>query len=101
MNRNEIRTDGFSNPKSEALYRNRWKGEPELQRQYELGAQCGWCSFFAPLNSDYGLCCHKKSRHHLETVFEHFTCPVLVKENWDSHSFLEDPKKNWGTVGVH
>jgi hypothetical protein len=86
-NRNTIVTDGFSNSQSLRLYQSRWPEEPSVANQYEQGEQCGGCAFFAPLNEDWGLCCHQESRHHLETVFEHFTCPNLVPEGWGSHSF--------------
>jgi hypothetical protein len=88
-NRNVIVTDGFSNPASERLYRASWPDEPATRELYEDGQQCGGCSFFAALNTDWGVCAHPKSRHHLETVFEHFTCPVIVQEGWGPHSFCE------------
>ena len=91
MNVNKIVTDRFSNPDSEQMYKDQWPNEPETYRlYYDEGAQCGGCSFFAEFNLDYGLCCNAKSRHHLETVFEHFTCPVIVRECWGPHSFTED-----------
>ena len=90
MNTNTISTDVWSNPESERLYSSHWPEDPELYQQYENGRQCGGCSFFAEFNEDWGLCCHKKSRHHLETVFEHFTCPSYVHEGWGPHSFTED-----------
>lgn len=88
-NENRIITDGFSNPQSLRLYQEGWPDEPALANQYEYGQQCGGCSFFAVFNSDWGLCCHPKSRHHLETVFEHFTCASHVAEGWGPHSFSE------------
>jgi hypothetical protein len=88
VDRNTIITTDFSNPVTDEMYRNSWPGEPELkERAQERGEQCGACSFFAPFNADYGLCCHPESRHHLETVFEHFTCPVYEQEGWGPHSF--------------
>lgn len=90
MNENQILTDGWSNSDSERLYKDGWPEEGFLARQYEDGFQCGGCSFFAPFNSDWGLCCHSKSRHHLETIFEHFTCPTFTREGWGPHSFTED-----------
>lgn len=90
MNINTIATDRFSNPESCDLYFAQWPDEPACESQYENGDQCGGCSFFAPFNSDYGLCAHPKSRHHLETVFEHFTCPAYVQEGWGPHSFSAD-----------
>jgi hypothetical protein len=87
MNRNIVNTEGFSNPESEARYRANWPGEPEVFAQYEDGQQCGGCAFFAPFNADYGLCCNPESRHVLETVFEHFTCPAMVNQGWGAHSF--------------
>lgn len=52
MNTNHIDEDHFSNSVAEALYRDDWKGEPRVKRLYEDGAQCGGCSYSAPLNSD-------------------------------------------------
>ena len=92
MNLNTIRQDGFSNPDSEQLYKNGWPDEPHLAEQCEDGGQCGACSFYAPFNDDWGLCCNSKSQHHLETVFEHFTCPALARESWGSHSFTSDER---------
>ena len=90
MNKNKIVTNEFSNPDSENLYKSGFETEPELREKYLSGSgQCGGCSFYAKFNTDWGLCCHSKSRHHLETVFEHFTCPVHVSESWQYHSFLD------------
>jgi hypothetical protein len=91
MNRNQIKSGGFSNPDSEALYDNKWPADYCSRNKYETGLQCGGCSFYAPINSDWGLCCHPKSRHRFETVFEHFTCPDHVNEGWEQHSFSENP----------
>lgn len=87
MNQNQIIIEHWSNEASERLYRSHWPEEPALRCQCEEGLQCGGCSFFAPFNCDYGLCCHAASRHHLETVFEHFTCATFVNEGWEAHSF--------------
>ncbi len=38
---------------------------------------------------DYGLCCHVEARHHLETVFEHFTRRAFVNDGWDAHTFRD------------
>ena len=93
MNANRIMTDRFSNPQSEQMYREHWPEEPTLYTDhYAQGKQCGGCAFFAPFNADWGLCCHADSRHHLETVFEHFTCPHYVDEGWESHSFVDFDK---------
>jgi hypothetical protein len=91
MDYNRISTDGFSNPASRRLCEKDWPGEPKLKEQYFQGLQCGGCSYFAPLNSDWGICCAPKSRHRLETVIEHFTCPTFQKEGWDAHSFRDRP----------
>jgi len=89
MNMNTVITTGFSNPESEAIYRSSWGSEGALYEQYRNGMQCGGCSFFAPFNEDYGLCCNRKACHHTETVFEHFTCESFVREGWGPHSFSE------------
>ena len=89
MNENKVVTNRFSNSESERLYRDRWPEEPQCREKYEDGQQCGGCSFYAKFNADYGLCCHRKSRHFTETVFEHFTCPAYVHEGWGPHSFSE------------
>ncbi|MFH1021762.1 MAG: hypothetical protein V1809_00060 [Planctomycetota bacterium] len=92
LNLNRIITDGFSNPGSMWRYRKEWPDEPEVRKQYREGFQCGGCAFFAPLNEDWGICCNPKSRHRLETVFEHFSCPRICNEGWDAHSFYESDK---------
>ena len=86
-NQNAIITDTWSDPDSEALYRNEWPDEPAIRAQKLEGDQCGGCSYFAPFNLDFGLCCHPASRHFRETVFEHFTCPAFLAEGWGAHSF--------------
>ena len=90
MNENRIVTDRWSNPHAERVYAEGWPAEPELKRRAEAGDQCGGCSFFATFTEDFGLCCHAKSRHHLETVFEHFTCAAYEREGWGPHSFTSD-----------
>lgn len=90
MNTNIIKTDGFSSEESAALFASRFATDPVARQIHEAGGQCGGCSFFAPLNADYGLCCHPVSRHRTETVFEHFTCPSFVDEGWNVHSFSRD-----------
>jgi hypothetical protein len=89
-NENRIILSGFSNPAFERLYSGQWADDPKLWQQNQLGEQCGGCSFFAKLNLDLGICCHTRSRHFTETVFEHFTCPAYVHEGWGPHSFTED-----------
>src|SRR6476661_4382550 len=88
-NRNVIVTNEFSNPASQQMYKAGWPDEPATKALYKDGSQCGGCSFYAKFNSDWGLCAHAASRHHLETVFEHFTCPNHVNEGWGPHSFTE------------
>lgn len=88
-NLNRIVTNTWSNPDSRKLHELRWPAETACRQQYSRGEQCGGCSFFAPLNVDWGICAHRASRHYLETVFEHFTCPNFVQEGWGSHSFTE------------
>jgi hypothetical protein len=90
MNKNQIVTNAFSNPESEKLFNTLWAEEPEIAENFHFnGRQCGGCSFYGKFNVDWGLCCHPKSRHHLETVNEHFTCPHQVNEGWMSHSFID------------
>ncbi len=89
MNANILYTDGFSNPVSHRLYKAGWPSEPTIREMYEAGKQCGGCSFFAKFNADWGLCCHPRSRHLTETVFEHFCCATFVNEGWGPHSFTE------------
>ncbi len=93
MNANRIITDNWSNESSRQLYAAKWPDEPALRVACENGErQCGGCSFFAAFNADWGLCAHAQSRHHLETVFEHFACPSFVDEGWGPHSFTADPE---------
>lgn len=91
MNQNHIITETWSNPASESLYVDDWPEEVDLAERRLEGDQCGGCSFFAPFNEDFGLCCHPGSRHYLETVFEHFICPCYRGEGWGPHSFSTDP----------
>lgn len=90
MNENKIIVSQFSNEESHQRYKAGWPGEPDCQSLYENGSQCGGCSFFAAFDTDWGLCCHEKSRHFTETVFEHFTCGKFVNECWGPHSFTEN-----------
>lgn len=89
MNKNQIVTHDFSNPDSRQKYESSWADEPKMRDIYENCWQCGGCAFYAPFNSDWGLCCHDKSRHHMETVFEHFSCPSIVNQGWEEHSFID------------
>jgi len=89
-NRNVVATTAFSSAASEAMYKANWPDDPVACGLYGEGIQCGGCSFFAKFNSDWGLCANARSRHHLETVFEHFTCPAHVNECWGPHSFTEN-----------
>jgi hypothetical protein len=94
MNKNIIISDQWSNIEAKHLYESGWIDEPALNRQYENGEQCGGCSFYAPFNADYGLCCNNESRHWLETLFEHFTCPSFINEGWGPHSFTKDKESH-------
>ena len=97
MNFNNICTDGFSNPESRKLLENDWPNDPKAKTLYQEGLQCGGCSFYANLNSDWGLCLNTNSSHFKETIFEHFTCTDHVEEGWDRpHSFTQD--KTWHCV---
>lgn len=90
MNPNKLVINEFSNEKSAQQYAENWPDHPESLQLYENGFQCGGCAFFAPWNADWGLCCHQKSVHFSETVFEHFTCSSYVNEGWGPHSFTEN-----------
>jgi hypothetical protein len=87
MNQNSIITEGFSNPESETEYVSKFPSDPKARDLCEEGYQCGGCSYYAEFNADYGLCCNSDSKHHLETVFEHFTCSQIDIESWDYHTF--------------
>jgi len=89
MNANVLITKGFSNPLAEKAYRLRWPNDPSVAKAVAAGHQCGGCSFFAPFNEDWGLCCYGRSKHFSETVFEHFGCAQIQEEGWDAHSFTE------------
>ena len=92
QNRNIIIENGFSNPETSHLYDKIAAGKHSLSQRYSSGIQCGGCSFFAPLNSDYGICCLKKSQHYLETIFEHFVCEAQIEESWEYHTFTDNLK---------
>ncbi len=87
MNLNTIKTDGFSSLEAQALFHSGFAADADARRVHEQGGQCGGRSFYAPFNDDFGLCCHRASRHVTETVFEHFTCSSFVDEGWGVHSF--------------
>ena len=99
-NRNSLVVQGFSNSESEKRCRLGWPGEPAIKALYDDGRQCGGCSFYAPFDSDWGLCCHRTVRHFTETVFEHFACAGQVDEGWDAHSFSEVSSQRSDTPGV-
>jgi len=90
MNTNLVVTDNWSNPESEDLYNERWPDESSMLVKQEKGEECRTCSFWARLDPEWGLCANPKSRHRLETVFEHFTCPSYVEEGLGPHSFTEN-----------
>jgi len=92
MNTNLLVTDNWSNMESEDRYLGNWPDEPDVLAMREQGEECRSCSFWAKLNDEWGLCCNAQSRHHLETVFEHFTCPSHIDEGLGPHSFTSDKK---------
>jgi hypothetical protein len=59
MNKNKIITDDFSSEESKHLYETEYAENEASRIAYKQGYQCGDCSFFAPFNKDYGLCCFK------------------------------------------
>ncbi len=85
MNRNVIRTEGYSNSDTKTLYE---------KCSIDCQLQCGGCSYYAIFNADWGLCCNPESRFHLETVFEHFGCKKNVPEGRGAHSFQDKPQHN-------
>jgi hypothetical protein len=91
---NRVYTTGFLNSTSYQLYATLWKSEPDVYTAYHMGKQCGACSFYGKFNTDWGLCCYAESRHYLETVFEHFSCPSISVENWGCHSFTPDRSRH-------
>ena len=99
-NRNRLVLLGFSNSATEKLYRLNWPGEADVRALHADGRQCGGCSFFAPFDSDWGLCCQRRSRHFTETVFEHFACRETVQEGWGGHSFAEAASRRTDVPGV-
>jgi hypothetical protein len=99
-NKNQIITDHWSNPASEALYKSQYVTAPLYREEIEKTHECLGCSFFAAFNADWGLCTFEKSPHHLETVFEHFTCPAFVFEGWGPHSFTEDTRFHCRCEGI-
>ncbi len=101
MNANQILTDTWSNPESSERYKQHWPARTRAIYTIREREPMWRCSFFAEFNADWGLCCHPKSRHHLETVFEHFTCPAFVKEGWGPHSFSEDEEFHCRCGGSH
>jgi hypothetical protein len=88
-NQNTVATKGYSSKLSEQMHKTHWPDDPFSRELYDAGIQCGGCSFFGKLNFDWGLCANARSRHYLETVSEHFTCPSHVNEGWGRHSFTE------------
>ena len=100
-NRNIVVLKAFSSVASEQMYKTGWPDDPVAREFYADGIQCGGCSFYAKFDSDWGLCANPRSRHHLETVFEHFTCPAFVQEGWGPHSFTTDPEFHCRCHGEH
>jgi hypothetical protein len=90
MNANLVVVDNWSNPESEERYLNNWPGEPAVAERREAGEECRACSFYAPIDDEWGLCLNGQSRHQLETVFLRFTCPSYVDEGVGPHSFSEN-----------
>lgn len=97
---NSITERDFSDPAARQLYQTHWPNDPVCTQQHFQGLQCGGCSFFAPFNCDYGLCCHPTSDFRLQTVFEHFTCAAYVHEGWGPHSFSLDPECHCRCAGI-
>lgn len=92
--RNVVETEKFSNPDTDAVYR---QGNPRMRdRMWD----CLCCSFYAALNEDFGVCCFPKSQYHLETVFEHFVCDDIVYESSSEHSFTEDRARHFSHEGL-
>lgn len=91
QNANRIVTSGFSCKASEWLYLRRWRDQPTTATLFKQGSVCYCCAYFGPVNRHWGICCHPRCRHHLETVFKRFTCPSHHRESPGCHSFTEEP----------
>ena len=76
QNKNQVVTNGWSNPYAKDLFHKKWPGEPFLQQQAEVGRLCVNCRYYAPLHRDFGLCSNSESRHFTETIHRKFTCPA-------------------------
>jgi hypothetical protein len=86
QNKNQITIGKFSNETTEHEHRQKTAGDKWIEDQ------CGRCSFFAPLNQDWGLCCFNKSKYFTETINKHFGCERHIEEGWQAHSFQERKK---------
>ena len=83
---------GWSNEEAQLRCQTRWAGEPHVLRKYEDGEPCGAARYLRQVRRRRGLCCHPHSRYRLETVFEHFSCPVRIMRAGEQRTgFAETP----------